>query len=180
MGPPASASVDVPEAGAYGRRHPGACPSDHRVTDHSSPLLLTWPSVPTGLRPGALDREKPPCARHSLEVVHSSVPELNPRAGHQVPHGAGNQNLSRCGDGRDPSGDVDSDTPHTMSALAQLDLRGMQSGADVDPESADRFLDRPGRADTAPRPIERGQDSVSGGFDEPSLEPGDWSRVISS
>src|SRR5512145_332258 len=141
------------------------------MTD-SSPRPLARPPVATGLRPGPLDREEAPGARHSLEIVHPSVAEPDPRAGHQVLHGAGHQDLSRCGHGRHPGGDVHRDAAHTMTALAQLDLPGMQPGAYIDPESADGFPDRADRADSAPGAIERGQDPVSGGLDEPPLEPG--------
>jgi len=143
------------------------------IAARRSRLLLRGPSFTTALRPDARDREKPPCARHSLEVVQSSIPELNPGAGHQVLHGAGDQNLSRGGDGCHPGGGVDGDAADTMSALPQLDLPGVQSGADVARERTDRFLDRPGGTDSAPRSIERGQDSVSGGLDEPPLVPSD-------
>ena len=83
----------------------------------------------------SLDGEESPRARHPLEIVQAPVAELDSRAGHQILDGAGYQNLSRHRHGHDPGGDVNSDAAHTVSALAQLDLSGVQPGADLDAES---------------------------------------------
>src|SRR4051794_34497014 len=53
--------------------------------------------------------EQPPWVGHAPELVHPAILEAEPRAGHQILDGAGDEHLPRLGLGRHALPDVDGD-----------------------------------------------------------------------
>ena len=91
-----------------------------------------------------------------------------PEPANEVAHGARDEHLSRdC-----PAGDaglcVNGDTAELLAyALA---LTGVQAGANLQTELADRFADRARRPNCPRRAVERGEEAVAGRVDLPPLE----------
>jgi hypothetical protein len=82
------------------------------------------------------------CGRsvHALEIVHTSVLELDPGASHEVLDGGGDEHLSLAGQSRHPCADV-----HRYAADVspqELELAGMHACANLQAES----LSAPGLA----------------------------------
>src|SRR5689334_23633440 len=86
------------------------------------------------------DAEELPAARDPLELRHAALLELDPRAGHEIPHRPRHHDLARAGVRRHARPDVDSD-PADL-AVDLLALARVQAGAHLDPEAADRVDDR--------------------------------------
>jgi hypothetical protein len=66
--------------------------------------------------------------------------------------------------------DMHSEATHIWTA--QLDLTGMQSASDLDAEAPEPIAKSEGTPDRPSGPIERGEEAVSGGFDEDASESG--------
>ena len=96
----------------------------------------------------ALDNSKKvPLTRYPFERVRTSILELDPRSGHQVPDGAGDQNTSRAGLSRHAGADMHRDSTHILAH--ELDLSSMQPAADFDAELTHDLLNG-GRTANAP------------------------------
>src|SRR5207237_8960638 len=105
--------------------------------------------------------------------------ELEVRPGHQVPHGAGHEDLARAGLGHHPSRDVDGDP--TDLGTDDLDLAHVDPRSDLDAEALDVADDLLGAPDGLGRLVERGEEPVAGGVDLPPavlLETATDERVV--
>src|SRR5882724_10673050 len=107
----------------------------------------------------ALHREETPLPGHAAEVVGATIHEAQARAGDQILHGAGDEDLAGRGARRHPSPDVDGNAPHIVAH--QLALARVQPGPDLDPERADAFANGAGAADRARRSVKRREEAVA-------------------
>ena len=86
-------------------------------------------------------------------------------------HGPGHQDLSRLGGGHHPRGDVHTDAAHVARiSVSQLDLAGVEPGAELDPQRSYVVGERARAADRPRQAIEGGQDAVAGGLDQPATK----------
>ena len=150
-----------------GRRHAEA--ADRGARDRGGPAR--------GARAGrALARARPlptvglghcaqevPLARHALELVCSSLDELDTRAGNEVPHGGRYQHLARLREARHARANVHGDPADAL--LQKLDLAGVNPGADLEPFLRRGCNDRLRAPDCARRAVERRQEAVTGAID---------------
>jgi len=87
------------------------------------------------------DREEPPGPRHTLQLVFSSVGEIDARADHQILDGARHQHLS-CGRLRpDPGGYVDGKPAEVIAT--DLALPGVEAGSKPQSQTLGGLPDRP-------------------------------------
>jgi hypothetical protein len=91
-----------------------------------------------------------------------------PRADDQIPHGPGGQDLPGPGRGHDPRRDVHGDSPDV--AVAELDLAGVQSGADLQADPLELLAERGHAAERPAGAVEGGQDAITGGLDQLPVE----------
>src|SRR5438874_7283695 len=101
--------------------------------------------------------------------MDSALTELDPRAGDQVGDRTGDENLAGRRGRRDARAGVHRDPAD--SALDQLDLAGMDTRTDLDPQLLQAIDDLERAADRAGGPVERREESVSGPVDLLSLKP---------
>src|SRR5215211_3599369 len=115
-------------------------------------------------------RVEAPFARNALELRGATVLEVDTRAGGEVPDDAGDQYLAGSGLRRDPGADVDRDAFH--SAADELNLAGVNAGADFEAELGDG-IDRAMSAGDGPRrTVEGGEESVAGAANLPAAVAG--------
>src|SRR5437867_7138897 len=119
------------------------------------------------------EREDLPLSGNSLQHVASAILELQARAGDQVHHRSGDQDLAGACECGDPGADVDRDA-RNVGAL-ELDLARVQARSDLQARLADGIADGHRATDGPSRTVERGQDPVSGRMDLPPPVPGELS-----
>src|SRR5439155_12325153 len=117
----------------------------------AAPLSYRRPAA-SGPRQLLRDGVDLPVARHALERVRASIVERDVRAGHQIFHGARTQHLASGCESAHARGDVHGDA--TDLALAQLDLPGVKSGADLDALTPQLVANAEGAADATGRAVE--------------------------
>src|SRR3954447_435805 len=101
-----------------------------------------------------------PIARHAPERVHATVGELDSGAGDEVGDGARDEHLARPRSGAHARADVHRDAAH-ISVAHQLALAGVQTGADLDAERANRVAGRARAANPSRGTVERRQEPVA-------------------
>ncbi len=109
----------------------------------------------------ALDRMQPPLARNTLERMNPPVLEAKLRAGHQIPHRSRDQDLTRAGLRGHTRPGVHDDSRQVLSL--PLDLAGVDSAPNLQPQLPHRLADRPRAADRARRTLEGGEETIAGG-----------------
>src|SRR6266498_246171 len=82
----------------------------------------------------------PPPVRDTLQLVLAGVLENDPRAGREISHRLRTEHLRRPREPADPR--PDHDRQSAGLAIDRLDLAGVHTGADLDPERAHRPDDR--------------------------------------
>ena len=95
-------------------------------------------------------------------TARASFDELDARAGDEIAHRPGRQDLARSGESGDARADVHGDPGEVVAA--NLALAGVQSGPHFQAEAARLHPDRLGTADRAGRPIEGGEKPVARGL----------------
>ena len=100
-----------------------------------------------------------------LSSCASSLHELDPRAGDEIPHGRRHQHLARRRQGGHACADVHGDPADAL--LEELDLTGVNPSADLEPFLGSGCDDRLCAADRARRAVERRQEAVTGPIDLP-------------
>src|SRR6267143_2850967 len=104
--------------------------------------------------------------RHSpggaFQCVVAAVGEREPRAHDEVLDGARYQHLPRPGHAGYAGADVHRNAPDVL--VAEVDLPGVETRADLDPERAHVFAYRPGTVDAPRLSVECGQHAVAGGL----------------
>src|SRR5262245_47007473 len=99
------------------------------------------------------DGEELPVAGDALELVPSSVFEVDARADRQISDGARREDLAGPGERGDARRDMDG---HAADVLADdLALAGVEPRAQVDPERPDGVADGPARLHGARGTVER-------------------------
>jgi hypothetical protein len=68
------------------------------------PLTPAWKA-----RTHTFHGRQSPLSWHAAEAVGAAILEAKPRAGDEILHGAGHEDLARLRRGRDPGADVDGD-----------------------------------------------------------------------
>src|SRR5919108_2201626 len=99
----------------------------------------------------------------ALQVMDSAVVERDARPRDEVAHGARRQNLAGPSQGRHARTGMDGDPAHPI--LRDLDLSGVQPGADLDADRTQPIANRAGAADGARRAVECREEAVAGGVD---------------
>src|SRR5262249_9813903 len=107
--------------------------------------------------------EEMPLTRHPLEGLESAILEAETGAGDQVLHGAGDEDLAGPRGRGDARPDVDGE-PGDLVAR-ELDLAGVEPGANVKTERVDAVAHRARAADRAGGAVERGENPVARGVD---------------
>ena len=92
--------------------------------------------------------------------MRAAIVECDLRACHQILHGAGAEHLARGREGAHARRDVHRDPPDLV--LAQLDLTGVKSGADLDALAPQLVANLERAANSARRPVERREYAVAG------------------
>src|SRR5712664_3276164 len=110
-----------------------------------------------------LSCEYTPFAGDALERVAAAVAKPQPRAGHQILHGARDQNLVCAGKRRNTRADVNSNTADIVAD--HFALAGMKPGADFDAERLDFLGNGTGAANAARRTVKGREKAVAGRFD---------------
>jgi hypothetical protein len=95
--------------------------------------------------------------------LESAVLEAKAGAGDQVLDGAGHQDLTRPGGGRDAGADVDGEPGDLV--VPELDLPGVQAGPDREPERGHAAGDRARAPDRPGRAVEGGEEAIARGVD---------------
>src|SRR4029077_969381 len=114
------------------------------------------------------EREDRASAAQPLELVLAARLQDQARAVEEVTRRAGEEDLARPGERGHPRCGVDADA--TGLAADDLDLAGMETDADADPELRDRGIhERPG-TDRSRGAVEEGQKAVAGGRHLPPAE----------
>jgi hypothetical protein len=105
-----------------------------------------------------------PFAGHSPELVGPGARKFDSRASYELTHGAGDEDLIRCGGCLDTSGDMD---PHPGDVIAaQLDLTRMDTRSNSQVEFPQDFLDCRRARNSSSGTIEDREKPVSGPSDE--------------
>src|SRR5919108_2971558 len=140
-------------------------------TSRPTPMTSSAPCS-RGTEPGFVDAghgEHPRGLADALELPDPSVLEPEGGAGDQLPERAGDQDLARTGQGREPGPRVDR---HPAEPSAHdLGLADVDTGPDLDPERPNALNDRRCTANGLGRTVEGGEEAVAGGVDLPSPEP---------
>src|SRR2546428_4032572 len=116
-----------------------------------------------------LHREQSPLAWGTFERASAAVLELDPGAGHEVLHRAGNQRLPGRRGPCDPGRDMDRQAPDVIAA--DLAFPDVHAGTHLQADRSRRVLDRASALDRASGAIECGEDPVAGAFELASAEP---------
>jgi hypothetical protein len=87
--------------------------------------------------------------------------EREPGADDELLHGSRHEHLSRPGERRHARADVDGETSHLIGAA--LDLAGVETGANLQAETAHAVADGAGARHRAGRAVETGKDPVPRG-----------------
>jgi len=93
----------------------------------------------------------------------AAVLELETAAGRQVLHRGGDEDLARTSEPTDPGPDVDRQSRRL--AVDGLHLAGVDAGADLKVERADRIDDLLRTSDRSSRPVEGREEAVAGRVD---------------
>ena len=109
---------------------------------------------------GWLQRVAPPRLVDTLELLLTGFGEGETRPGDEVLHSARHHGLVRAGQARDTGGDVDSDAGDVV--LADLDLAGVEAGANGEVELLHRRLERDRAGHRATRTVEGREDAIPG------------------
>src|SRR5680860_392325 len=120
------------------------------TASHESPLEPLGASAPDG--------EESPAAGHALELVLTTVVELEARARDQVLDRARHDDLRRLRDRGHPLTNVDRHAADVVPA--DLDLAGVQADPDLQAQARSRVADGTAAADRARRPVEGGQKAI--------------------
>jgi hypothetical protein len=97
--------------------------------------------------------------RHTFEMTVSSVCELDPRSHDQVGDGARHEHLARPCGAPDPRPDVNGKAAGAF--VGKLDLAGMETGSDLQPNGFNAVSDSARASDRPRRTIEDGQETVA-------------------
>ena len=108
----------------------------------------------------AVDRIEPPFAGDALQLGRPALTKLKAGAGDQILHRARDEHLAGLRGLRDSRADVDGDSAHL--AFDHLALTGVQAGTDLQTQLLHRLGDRAGAADRSSRPVEAGEETVTG------------------
>ena len=106
------------------------------------------------------DREQLPSSGHALEFVFAPIVEVDTRTDDEQGHGTGHEHLSRASLAENPGGDVYADASDVI--VQQLNFAGVQPGASLNAKRPHRFAQLERATDGASRPVEDGEDPVSG------------------
>src|SRR4029079_19158459 len=115
-------------------------------------------------------REDAPLAGDPLQLVRTTVDQLQPGSCHEVTHCLGHEYLSATRQGTDSGPDVDGQSSEA-AAWRHLKLAGVQSGTYGQPERRHRSDDRLSAADGSRRSVEPGEEAVAGRLDLLAPEP---------
>jgi hypothetical protein len=107
--------------------------------------------------------EYTPFAGNAFEGVEPTVAEAQPRASHQILHGAGYRNLVCAGERRHTRAYVNGDSTYIVAD--RLALPGVKAGTDFDSERPDFFGHGAGAANATRRAVERGQKAIASQLD---------------
>src|SRR5712671_676243 len=110
-----------------------------------------------------------PPSVQALQLVLTSVLELDAGACHEVNDGSGYEHLSGASESGHARRDDDADTCYVITA--QFDLGGVDAAADLDPHASERVSDHQRRADCSCRTVEDGEHAVAGVLDLTTAEP---------
>src|SRR5580765_3903970 len=109
-----------------------------------------------------------PLARYAFQLGDAAFLELEQRSCDEVLDRRRDEDFPRCRLRRDPCADVDSEAGDLLAD--ELALARVHSGADFEPDAAERACDCLRAADCSNRPVEAREESVACGIDLPSAE----------
>src|SRR5262249_33586929 len=124
--------------------------------------------------------EDPPFALDALERSVAAILEAEARPDHEVLDGARREDFAGTRRGRDARADVDGDAADVLAHAHAL--AGVQAGAHLEPERADRVSNAEAASNAARRAVEERQEAVARGRDLASAEMRDLTphqRVVS-
>src|SRR5512146_2599980 len=121
--------------------------------------------------PALVDDVHGPRAGHAFQLVGPARREPDRRSGDEWGYRLRHEDLVCAGKCGDTGADVDGET--TDSVPHQLDLTGVQPGADAQAERRSGVPDPAGAVDRAGRPVERGERPVTCRFDDLAAEARD-------
>ena len=113
-----------------------------------------WRVIPTS------DCEQLPFVGDALEAMEAAIIKAQTRPGDEVPHRARHEHLAGVRHRGDPCPDVHGDAANVIAG--KHDLAGVNSGADLETDSAHGRRDLLGTPDGPCRSVERGQKAVAG------------------
>ena len=139
------------------------------LDDHRSRCYATGSSGSAGSDVLPDGGEHQPVVVDPLESLRTARLEHDPGSGDQVLDRVRGQDLPATSQRADPRRDMDGDPGDVVAD--ELDLAGVQPGPDLEPLRRDRVADDERGPDRARRPVEGGQEPVTGRLDLAATEP---------
>src|SRR5437867_5664921 len=96
----------------------------------------------------------------ALQLMASTIGEVDARADHEILYRTRHEDVSRAGKGTDPSPDVDGDSRDVIGS--SLNLTGMHAGAYIQAEWPHGITDRLRGAHAATGAVEGGHQAITG------------------